>query len=82
MIIIMDSIHQILKAEKILKKNRINIELIPVPKEIHSNCGSAIKIESSNNKEKLIKILKENNFKFRLFSYHKEVDFYIEEDVK
>jgi len=79
-VIIMESIHYILKAEKIFKKAGFKeFEIIPVPKEIHSNCGSALKIEKKF-KDKAIEILKKNNLKFRIFIYDKNLDFFIEEE--
>ena len=76
-IIIMDSIHYILKAEKILKNNGLNVDLIPVPKEIHSNCGNAIEIED-NLINKVRQLLTEKNFNFQIYVYNKELDFYLE----
>ncbi|MBF0507909.1 MAG: DUF3343 domain-containing protein [Deltaproteobacteria bacterium] len=39
---ILDSIHYILKAEKILKAKEVPHEIVPVPREISSDCGMAI----------------------------------------
>ncbi|MBF0498035.1 MAG: DUF3343 domain-containing protein [Deltaproteobacteria bacterium] len=39
---ILDSIHYILKAEKILKAREMPHEIVPVPREISSDCGMAI----------------------------------------
>ncbi len=41
-VFVFDSIHYVLKAEKILKKEGISCELIPVPREISSDCGMAL----------------------------------------
>ena len=80
-IIILDSIHFILKAEKILKREGFdNFDIIPVPKEIHTNCGSAIKI-NKKDKKTVIKILKENRLNLRLFCYDEKLNFYIEEEI-
>jgi len=46
-IFIFDSIHYVLKAEKALKKENIPCELIPVPREISSDCGMALAIDES-----------------------------------
>ena len=77
-IIIMESIHYILKAEKILKKNGFNnIELIPVPKEIDSSCGNAIEVEDSKI-DKIINILNKYNFNFKIFKFDENLNFYLE----
>lgn len=78
-IIIMDSIHYILKAEKLLKKSGINdFDIIPVPKEIHSNCGSAIEIENEETFRNVISILNSKNFNFKIFKFNTDLNFYIE----
>jgi hypothetical protein len=79
-IFIFDSIHYVLKAEKILSNYLIKIDLIPVPKEIHSNCGMAISIKDKDfdNAKKLIL---ENNINVQIFSYNPELNFYIQEDI-
>ena len=40
---IFNSIHRVLKAEKILKARRLVILLIPVPRALSSDCGLAIR---------------------------------------
>ena len=37
------TIHDVLKAEKVLKKNNVAIELVPVPRNLSSDCGMCIK---------------------------------------
>lgn len=37
------SIHDVLKAEKLLKKTEAVFELVPVPRKISSECGVCIK---------------------------------------
>ncbi len=36
------SIHYVLKAEKLLKAKGIPTELVPIPREISSDCGMAL----------------------------------------
>ncbi len=38
---IFSSIHFVLKAEKVLKKSGLEVETIPVPRKISSDCGIA-----------------------------------------
>jgi hypothetical protein len=48
-----------MRAEKILKGKGIKIDLIPVPREISSDCGVAIELSGDSESEALL-ILKEN----------------------
>lgn len=41
------SIHDVLKAEKVLKKIGAEFELVPVPRQISSECGVCIKSMTS-----------------------------------
>lgn len=43
-VLIFSSIHQVMRAEKLLKGKGIEIDLIPVPREISSDCGVAIEL--------------------------------------
>lgn len=52
-VILFESIHQVMKAEKILKNEGIEMDLIPVPREISSDCGVAIEIPLELQKEAL-----------------------------
>lgn len=40
---IFQSIHKVMKAEKILKGSQLDILLIPVPRQLTSDCGLAIR---------------------------------------
>ena len=40
---IFHSIHRVLKAEKVLKKQRVKFLLIPVPRQLTSDCGLALR---------------------------------------
>ncbi len=42
------SIHYVLKAEKLLKAQGIPLDMVPVPKEISSDCGMALVIEEKD----------------------------------
>lgn len=46
------SIHDVLKAEKMLKKSKAVFELVPVPRQISSECG--ICIRSTRSPEDLL----------------------------
>lgn len=41
-ILIFHSIHRVMKAEKVLKGARLDIRLMPVPRQLSSDCGLSI----------------------------------------
>jgi len=43
-VIIFGSIHRVMKAEKLLKGKGLKVDIIPVPREISSDCGVAIEL--------------------------------------
>jgi hypothetical protein len=43
-ILLFPSIHYVLKAEKTLKAAGLPFDLIPVPREINSDCGMAVEV--------------------------------------
>ena len=53
---IFHSIHRVLKAEKILKQAEVDFLLIPVPRQLTSDCGLALRF-SPETKEALLGIL-------------------------
>ena len=53
---IFHSIHRVLKAEKILKQADVDFLLIPVPRQLTSDCGLALRF-SPETKESLLGIL-------------------------
>ncbi len=58
-VFLFESVHRVMKAEKLLKGKGIKIDLIPVPREISSDCGVAIELSGNLEAEALL-ILKEN----------------------
>ena len=40
---IFHSVHRVMKAEKILKEQQLNILLIPAPRQLSADCGMAIR---------------------------------------
>ena len=53
---IFHSIHRVLKAEKILKQEQVEFLLIPVPRQLTSDCGLALRF-SPENKKPLLDVL-------------------------
>lgn len=45
---IFHSIHRVMKAEKILKSRKLDILLIPVPRQLSSDCGLAIRFSDGD----------------------------------
>jgi hypothetical protein len=55
-IAIFHSIHRVLKAEKILKQAKVDFLLIPVPRQLTSDCGRALRF-SPEAREQLLQVL-------------------------
>ena len=49
-----------MKAEKLLKGKGLKIDLIPVPREINSDCGVAIEVDEGISEEALLFLEKSN----------------------
>lgn len=61
------SIHHVLKAEKLLLKAGFKLDIIPTPKNISSDCGMSIRTNCEDAEIKIIiEILKENEFVFTI----------------
>ena len=58
-VLLFESIHRVMRAEKVLKEKGIEVDLIPVPREISSDCGVAVEL-SRESEEKAFLILREN----------------------
>jgi len=43
------TIHDVLRAEKALKAHCLDFELIPVPRNLSSDCGSCVKLNGNIN---------------------------------
>ncbi len=59
--------HHALRADKVLRENGFQVSLIPVPREISSNCGTALRFEYHWQPE-IVKLLAD--FKVRIDSTH------------
>ena len=57
-VLILESIHQVIRVEKLLKAKGIRIDLIPIPREISSDCGMAVELPLDAETEAL-RILEE-----------------------
>jgi hypothetical protein len=71
-VLLFESIHQVMRAEKFLKAKGFPIDLVPVPREISSDCGVAIELPWEE-KEKVELKLVEGHISFLGF-YSKDPD--------
>lgn len=55
-ILIFNSVHKVMKAEKILKSSGVSFKTIPVPRQLSSDCGLAIRV-TGFILEKILQIL-------------------------
>ncbi len=62
-VFLLESVHRVMRAEKVLKEKGIAVDLIPVPREINSDCGVAVELDTGSGEEAL-KILGENRISF------------------
>lgn len=53
-VFLFESVHRVMKAEKLLKGKGLKIDLIPVPREINSDCGVAIEVDEGIGEEALL----------------------------
>ncbi len=53
------STHYALKSERVLKKAKYNIKLVPVPRQFSSNCGLALQFDC-DNKDIFLDLFKKN----------------------
>ena len=59
-VFLFESVHRVMKAEKLLKGKGLKVDLIPVPREISSDCGVAVEVDAGIG-EKALLLLKEDN---------------------
>ena len=50
LVAIFNSIHRVMKAEKVLKERRQDFLLIPVPRSLASDCGLAIRYAEADHR--------------------------------
>lgn len=58
-LLVFASVHQVMKAEKVLKKKGLRIDLVPMPRVISSDCGVALELPLEV-KEEALHFLKED----------------------
>ncbi|HXK64897.1 MAG TPA: DUF3343 domain-containing protein [Spirochaetota bacterium] len=65
-LLLLPSVHDVMKAEKILLNAGVNVNVIATPREISHNCGVVIRFESSNL-HKLLALLEELPVEKKIF---------------
>lgn len=66
-IIVFESTHQVLKAEKVLLQRGIRHEIIPTPKDLSSDCGMSIRVfRPASETEEIAGILLAHHIAFNL----------------
>ena len=58
-VFLFESIHQVMRAEKVLKGKGMEVDLIPVPREISSDCGVAVELPLGL-REEVLHLFEEN----------------------
>lgn len=65
-IIVFDSVHFTIKAEKLLKAKNLNFLIITTPREISSECGMSVQTDFLHIVE-ICKILDNNQINYKLY---------------
>ena len=74
LVAIFHSIHRVMKAEKLLKQAGCEILLIPVPRQLTSDCGLAIRFTQAARAE-VEQVLAEANLKIQELHLRQQKDF-------
>lgn len=61
-----ESVHDVMKTEKLLKKSNISVKMIPTPRDLSSDCGTSILVEIFNKKS-VQELLNGNNLHYNVF---------------
>lgn len=63
-VVLLHSVSEALRAEKLLKAESVPIKVIPVPRHLSSDCGICVRFER-DNESKVGKILTGNNLQIQ-----------------
>ncbi len=69
LVAIFHSIHRVMKAEKVLKRAAADMLLIPVPRQLSSDCGLAIRYPAAEREVVEDLLRRENLFPEEIYSY-------------
>lgn len=59
-LLLFQSIHKVMQAERVINTLGVSYQIVPVPKEISSECGMCIEIECLNNDILFIELQRNN----------------------
>ena len=63
-LVVFESVHRAIRAEQILLKAGLRVELLPTPREISASCGQSLSVPA-DALETLLKILEQEKIVFR-----------------
>jgi hypothetical protein len=67
-ILIFESAHKVMKADKLLSEMKLKFDIIPTPKEYSSDCGLSVRINPENTDLQVIQnILLKENIGFKVY---------------
>jgi len=61
-VVTFNATHYALKAERVLKKAKLNVKLIPVPRQFSSNCGLALQF-GCQFRDQVVQLFEQNKVK-------------------
>lgn len=67
MLILFQSTHAVVNAQRCLQKNSVAVKVIPVPRSVSSDCGMALEIDAANQ-EAAEKHLNELNLVYQFYA--------------
>lgn len=70
-VITFESVHQVMKAEKVLRPAGFDVVLVPTPREISSECGVAVELKDALP-DRARRLLRENGLRPLLFCKRKQ----------
>jgi hypothetical protein len=65
--IVFASIHYVIKAEKLLQKLNFKFTIVPIPREISSDCGMCILLE--RDLDAIVEILRQNDINTKIHEF-------------
>jgi hypothetical protein len=67
MLLLFQSTHEVISAEKAIRKEQIRCMVIPVPRSLSSQCGMALEVDL-DNRQKVIDLLESTGISVRIFT--------------
>ena len=69
LVITIDSTHLVMKVEKLLIDNNIDVRIIPLPGELKASCGLSLKAKIEDANE-ILKLLIDNNIDKNIYNFY------------